>query len=237
MSLINDIVRQPNGLLAVAAGQVSDAQVVNIFGVNSDLGDTYETLWNYGGVYTYPSSAASLSCVSSSASDTMAVLLVGVDANYYPITDTVTLNGTTPVSSAKAFLRLNQAVILSGENAGNITITSGATVVGYIAIGLGLTQACNYTVPANHSLYIFRIDLTSGTVNPNKYIIYRNYTRTSTGRVLRVAEATWQNDMQSFDRQVPFKVAQKTDFQFEAKSSSGTNEVSIFVEAILARND
>jgi len=52
-----------------------------------------------------------------------------------------------------------------------------------------------------------------------------------------VAEATWQNDMQSFDRQVPFKVAQKTDFQFEAKSSSGSNTVSIFVEAILARND
>jgi hypothetical protein len=110
-------------------------------------------------------------------------------------------------------------------------------VVGYIAIGLGLTQACNYTVPVNHSLYIYRIDLTSGTVNPNKYITYRNYTKTSEGRVLRVAEATWQNDMQSFDRQVPFKVAQKTDFQFEAKSSSGSNTVSIFVEAILARND
>jgi hypothetical protein len=237
MSLINDIVRQPNGLLAVAAGQVSDAQVVNIFGVNHDLGSTYETLWNYGGVYSYPSSAASLSCVSSSASDTMAVLLVGVDANYYPITDTVTLNGTTPVTSAKAFLRLNQAVILAGSNVGNITVTSGATVVGYIAIGEGLTQSCNYTVPVNHSLYIYRIDLTSGTVNPNKYITYRNVTRTSEGRVLRVATATWQNDMQSFDRQVPFKVAQKTDFQFEAKSSSGSNTVSIFVEAILARND
>lgn len=237
MSLINDIVRQPNGLLAVAAGHVADAQAVNIFGVNPELGDAYETLWNYGGTYSYPSSAASLSCVSSSASDTMAVLLVGVDSDYFPITDTVTLNGTSAVTSNKTFLRLNQAVILTGENAGNITITSGATVVGYIGIGIGLTQACSYTVPVDHSLYIFRIDLTSGTVNNNKYITYRNYTRTREGRVLRVAEATWQNDMQSFDRQVPFKVAQRTDFQFEAKSSSGTNEVSIFVEAILARND
>lgn len=32
MSLINDIVRSPNGLLAVSAGHFDDAQAVNIFG-------------------------------------------------------------------------------------------------------------------------------------------------------------------------------------------------------------
>ena len=237
MSLINDIVRSPNGLLAVAAGHFEDAQAVNIFGVNPVVGTTYETLWDYGGLYAYPSSAASLSAVSSSASDTMAVLISGLDGSYWPISEVVTLDGTTPVSTAKSFLRVNSAVILAGENVGNITITSGVTVVGYISIGKGLTQACNFTVPVGHSLYLTRIDLTSGTVNPNKYITYRNVTKTHTGRCLRVAEATWQTDEQSFDRQVPFKIGEKTDFQFEAKSSSGDNIVSIFVEAILVREN
>jgi hypothetical protein len=235
MSLINDIVRSPNGLLAVAAGHFEDAQAVNIFGVNPVVGTTYETLWDYGGLYSYPASALSLSAVSSSAADTMPLLISGLDENYWPIQEVVTLNGTSAVATTKAFLRVNQAVILSGENAGNITITNDSTVVGYISATKGLTQACNYTVPVGHSLYLFRIDLTSGSVNPNKYIDYRNVTRTSTGRVLRVAEATWQSDQQSFDRQVPFKIAEKTDFQFEAKSSSGDNIVSIFVEGILVR--
>ena len=237
MSLINDIVRSPNGLLAVAAGHLPDAEAVNIFGVNAAVGSSYETLWDYGGAYSYPSSAASLSAVSSDAADTMAIVITGLDADYFVISEVVTLNGTSAVTTTQAVLRVNSAVILSGENAGNITITNDSTVVGYISIGKGLTQACNYTVPVGHSLYLTRIDLTSGTVNNNKYITYRNYTSTSTGRVLRVAEATWQNDQQSFDRQVPFRVREKTDFQFEAKSSSGSNEVSIFVEAILVRDE
>lgn len=236
MSLINDIVRSPNGLLAVAAGHFEDAEAVNIFGVNPEVGTSYETLWDYGGLYTYPSSALSLSAVSSSAADTMGLLINGLDENYWPISEVVTLNGTTAVTTTQAFLRVNSAVILAGENAGNITITNDSTVVGYISIGKGLTQACNYTVPVDHSLYIYRIDLTSGTVTGNKYLTYRNVTRTSTGRTLRVAEATWQAGMQSFDRQVPFKVGEKTDFQFEAKSSSSDNEISIFVEAILIRD-
>ena len=237
MSLINDIVRSPNGLLAVSAGHFDDAQAVNIFGVNPVVGTTYETLWDYGGLYAYPASALSLSAVSSSASDTMGLLIIGLDANYWPIQEVVTLNGTSAVTTAQAFLRVNQAVILSGENAGNITITNDSTVVGYISATKGLTQACNYTVPVGHSLYLYRIDLTSGTVTGNKYLTYRNVTRTSTGRTLRVAEATWAEGMQSFDRQVPFRIAEKTDFQFEAKSSSGDNIVSIFVEGILVRND
>ena len=237
MSLINDIVRSPNGLLAVAAGHYEDAQAVNIFGVNPIVGTSYETLWDYGGAYTYPVSASTLTAVSSSASDTMAVLISGLDGNYWPISEVVTLDGTTPVSTAKSFLRVNSAVILAGTNVGNISVKSGVTVVGYISIGKGLTQACNFTVPVDHSLYIFRIDLTSGSVSPNKYIQYRNVTRTSTGRVLRVADATWQSDQQSFDRQVPFVVPEKTDFQFEAKSSSSDNEISIFVEAVLIRDE
>jgi hypothetical protein len=88
-------------------------------------------------------------------------------------------------------------------------------------------------VPAGKSLYLYRIDLTSGTVTGNKYLTYRQTLRSSNGRVLRVAEATWQGGQQSFDRQIPFKIPEKTDFEFEAKSSSSTNEVSIFVEGLV----
>ena len=226
----------PHFLFDVARGKVNNEEAVNIFGFNRSIGTSFETHWNDSASYVYPSSASTLDVVSTSASDTMSVFIDGLDADYKRINEVVTLTGAIAVTTTKSFLRVNTAAILAGSNVGNITISNGVSYA-YIEAGIGLTQQCVYTVPAGHTLYIFRIDLTSGTVNANKYLVYRNVTRTHTGRTLRVAEATWQTGQQSFDRQVPFAIAEKTDFEFEVKSSSSENEVSIFVEAVLVRNE
>lgn len=220
----------------VARGNIYDTRALNIFGFNRLVGTAYETLWNYGAVYPLLTSASTLTVVSS-ASDTMPVLIQGLDANYSEIQEVVTLTGTTPVTTTSSFFRVNSAVILGGDNAGNITVSAGATVIGFIEAGIGVTQACHFTVPAGHSLYLVRIDCNSATVNPNKYLTIRNVVCSDTGRKLRVAEATFSTSQVSYDRQVPFKIDEKSDFSFQAKSSSGENEVAIFVEAILCRNE
>lgn len=219
--------------LDAARGIMGNVEAVNIFGFNRTIGTSFETIWNNGGSYSFLADEQQLSVVSTDAADTMDVLIQGLDGDYNEVDETITLTGTNAVTTTNSFLRVNNAVILSGENAGNITGSYTSTDVFYIEAGIGTTQACVYTVPAGHSLYLFRIDLTSGTVTGNKYLTYRNRIDSENGRVLRVAEATWQTGQQSFDRQVPFKISEKTDFQFEAKSSSSDNEVSIFIEAIL----
>lgn len=223
----------PHAGIEIASGQSNKLTSINVFGVNRSVDTTFETIWEYGGAYVFPSSSSTLSCVSSSASDTMNILISGLDADYEEIFDIVTLNGTTPVTTTNSFFRVNSSVILSGSNVGNITITHGANVVSYIGAEIGLSQQCVYTPPAGKDLYLFRISMTSGTVNPNKYITYRNVVTNSSGRTLRVAEGTFQNNQQDFNRQIPFKIAEKTDFSFEAKSSSGSNELSIFIETVL----
>lgn len=223
----------PHAGLEIAAGQSQNLSSINVFGFNRAIGTEFETIWEYGGAYPFPTSSSTLSVVSDSASDTMGVLISGLDEDYAEIYDVVTLNGLTPVSTTNAFFRVNSAVILAGSNVGNISISHGSDVVQYIGAGLGLTQSCVYTVPAGKDLYLFRISMTSGTVNPNKYITYRNVVTNSAGRTLRVAEGTFQNNQQNFDRQIPFRIAEKTDFSFEAKSSSGDNELSIFIETVL----
>ena len=233
MTALLDMVRLPNAYIGLLNDNFSECEAVNIFGFNRDVATEFETLWNNTGSYTFPTSQSALTVASTSASDTMAVLINGLDENYIQRQEVVTLTGTTPVVTSQVFYRINSAVILAGSNVGNITIKIGATLHGYIEAGQGATQACVYTVPAGKSLYLLRIDLTSGSVNPNKYITYRQTLRSSNGRILRVAEATWQTGQQSFDRQIPFKIPEKTDFQFEAKSSSGSNEVSIFVEGYI----
>lgn len=233
MTALLDMGRLPNAYLGLLNDNFDGCEAVNIFGFNRAVDDEFETLWNGPAAYALPASQSALSVVSSSASDTMAVLISGLDENYIQRQEVATLTGTSAVTTAQPFYRINSAVILSGSNVGNISLKIGDTVHAYIEAGVGLTQACAYTVPAGKSLYLVRIDLTSGSVNPNKYVTYRNVLGASNGRVLRVAEATWQTGQQSFDRQVPFKIPEKTDFRFEAKSSSGSNEVSIFVEGYI----
>ena len=236
MGYFHEDVDSPHALLEIASERMPEVVPVNIFGFSRSVGTTFQTIWNDGGQYVHPSAAVQMSCVSTSASDTMTIVISGLNADHETIAEIVQLNGTTPVTTTNSFYRINSATILSGSNVGDITVSEGGTVYANIEATLGTTQACIYTVPANHSLYIFRISLTSGTVNSNKYITYRNRVDSSTGRVLRVAEATFQLNMQTFDRQIPFRIAPKSDFQFEAKSSSGTNELSIFVEALLMKD-
>jgi hypothetical protein len=226
----------PHALLEISSKQIPGVTPVNVFGINRDVGTAWETVWNGPAAFAYPSSAVQMSLVSSNAADTMTVAISGLDANYNQIADLVTLNGTTPVTTNINFYRINSAAILSGSNVGNISISNGGTVYAYIEAELGATQMCGFTVPVDCSLYLFRINIASGTANGNQYISYRNTTRSSNGRILHVAEGSFNNNIQTFDRQIPFRIDEKTDFRFEAKSSNAANVLSVFVEALCMEN-
>lgn len=224
----------------IARLNIAEATPVNLFGYNPVVGTDYETLWNVGGKYPINATEGTLSVVSSAAGDSSKrVLIQGVDGEFKAVSQVVTLdatNATTPVVTTQQFMRVNQVIMLDGENAGNITVTRGASTLGYIAIGEGLSQACQYTVPEGYSLYIFRITMNSATANPNKYIRFRNVTQDKNGRVLRVARATSAVSQVQYDRQIPFRINECTYFEFEAQSSSGDNEVAMFIECALLKN-
>ncbi len=225
----------PHLLFDIAKGNIWNESPVNIFGINRAVGVSYETIWDDSGSYVYPSSALIMTVVSTSASDTMDVLIDGLDSNYNVLQETVTLAGTVAVNTTSAFFRINSLVILGGENIGGISATNGGTQYAFIGPLLGVSQSSVYTVPAGHSFYLFRIDVNSATTNGQKFLYIRNVVTTN-GRTIRASEATFSTSQVSYDRQVPFKIVEKSDFSFEAKSSASTNEIAIFLEGILVRD-
>jgi hypothetical protein len=225
-----------NVCLDIARGNYLNASAVNIFGINRDVGIAYETIWDDSGSYVYPPSALIMTLVSTSASDTMDVLVDGLDADCNILQEIVTLTGTVAVNTTNAFFRINSLVILSGENVGGISASNGGTVYAFIGELLGVSQSSVYTVPAGHSFYLFRIDVNSATTNGQKYLYIRNVVTTN-GRTIRASEATFSVSQVSYDRQVPFKIVEKSDFQFEAKSSASTNEIAIFLEGVLIKDN
>jgi hypothetical protein len=153
-----------NNYFAIAKGEVTDKSTVFISGGNlqANPANMPETVWNVGGAYPWSAwngGNKRLYLVSTSASDTHSVLLSGLDNNYNPISEVVTLQGTTPVASAlSTYFRLNSAMYLDGDfaNIGDITIKIGSasgTTVGMIGDTEGLTSMSIYTVPAGYTAY------------------------------------------------------------------------------------
>lgn len=153
----------------VAAGMIPGAEVVHKFGHDEDLDESnLKTVWDvntsvpvsYSSVLSLVSSSTADNGVSSPAgTGARTVLIYGLDANYDAITETVTLNGTTPVTTTKVFTGINRMVVTSAgtgrKNAGAITVTdssSPAQTVGYIIAEHSITQQGFYYVPRYHKL-------------------------------------------------------------------------------------
>ena len=86
-----DPYKSHNHLYDVARGIFPHESALNIFGFNRAVETAFETVWNDGGPYSFPSAAVIMSAVSTSASDVMPVLISGLDSDYEPISETVTL--------------------------------------------------------------------------------------------------------------------------------------------------
>lgn len=219
--------------LDVSRGYHDKLRPIHIFGFNRLVATTFETVFNDGGgMYVFPANATTASCVSSST-DTKTLVIEGLDVNYYPISETVTLTGTTPVVTSQSFWRINNAYLTNGLNVGNITITVDSKTVAYIEAGSGIHSAAVYTVPADCSMYINSVSFSSGTVNNNKYLTGRASMQNSTGYHVHFWNSTWAIGFMEFNVNVPFRVPEKTDITFDAKSSSGENEISIYANCIL----
>lgn len=222
--------------LNVSRGLVKDAEVVNVFGYNSNVATDFIPLWENNVAYTYPTSNLVMSAVSSNTSDVnITYLIQGLDSNFDRIQTTFIVNGTSPVTIDKSFFRINNVVSISGNEVGDITISNSGTTYAKILSGTGKNQASIFTVPKGYEFFLYRIDAFSATALSNKYCIFRNVVRSSTANTtLRVAETTFVNNM-NIMRRFPFKYNEKVDIQFQAKSSSQTNEVGIFSEGVLIK--
>lgn len=127
---------------------------------------TASTIWSGGATsYVQLTTGTALEVVSASANDTAAgtgartVKIEGVDSNYLPVAETITLNGTTPVPLVNtSMIGINKFFVVTAgsglANAGNVDVrtVSGSTVKSRIqALAESINYASDfvYTVPAS----------------------------------------------------------------------------------------
>jgi hypothetical protein len=232
--------------LQVARGQVAYHKLIYKFGHNQTVGQTEETIWSPGGLYSYPAAATTMTVSSTSAADAAAgtgartVQLFGLDTNYNEISETVTMNGQTPVTTTKSYLRINRGVVLTagsgGENAGNIyagtgTVTAGVPANIYLNInGLGDNQTlmCLWTVPAGYTAYMTQYTVSTGTSSNTPAVLEARLVSRPFGGVFNTRERlSLSNGALESIFFYPLRFDEKTDIEVRANSTSGAVDYDV----------
>lgn len=222
--------------LQVARAQITMHSTVNIYGYQPSVATTFIPVWEEATAYTYPTVAAKMNLVGTDA-DTARITINGLDANYQMISETLTLNGTTPVETTKSYLRINGMSVVSGNPANSVTLKdlTNTTTYAKINAGVGRTQMAIYTVPAGYTYYLSRVDIYT-SLNGNNFATYQNKTISSTGVVQLTQQAPFAISYNA-RRVMPRPFTEKTDIQLMAKVNSSTGAIAISQEGYLIKND
>ncbi len=179
----NRVTAQPY-LQALAEGEIVGHAPFAKLGYNAAVGSTEEDIWEQSNVYVFPAAPMRMEVVSSSANDTLAgtgvqkVKVTYLDNTYAERTETINLNGATPVAMAATnILRVNSLratqVGTGKAAAGTITcrmIGGAATVYMSIAAGFTRERCLVYTVPLGKTLYVTSIAISSGHTTAGKVV-------------------------------------------------------------------
>ena len=240
--------------LQVSRGQISWHQSVVVFGYNSDVDTAMETVWPYGGLLAFPSTALQLSVSSENANDTAngtgarTVFLSGLDANHNTISETVSLNGQTPVLTTKSYLHVNQCYVATAGSldsaAGSIyfgtgTVTAGvpATVYDVIQYDYNTRVTGSYTIPAGYTGYISQGLFSTGQASGSGPVTGRLMTRGTDDIRRTAAIVTLNNGAADYAFEYPLAVPEKTTLEAQAVGAGTNNSCSSMFILVLVKND
>lgn len=162
------------------------------------------------------------------------VIISGLDANYNPVTTTVTLTNASGNTSSTVFSRID-LVRMNGNsvNVGQINVLKGATTVGRIVAGVGQSLKGTYTVPAGYTAYLTQGAMTiqNGADATGTFYYRLPGDRFLIGHTFEVASSEY-----SYAFTCPFALPEKTDIDVRASVRSNNALVTAAYDMILIKN-
>ena len=230
--------------LQVARNQIAGHTTVSIFGYQANVTTTSIPVWENATTYTFPASAATANVASSSASDVGATVLInGLDSNFNPLSETVTIASGNTITT-NSYLRINSLFLTKpgsgfNTNQGNVTVKQGANTIAQINTGIGKSQSSVYTVPNGYTFYLDYVEAnTSNSYTSGNYLIYNVVTINNvTGVQSSILQQPFTSIYTATRTQDPFAYGQKTDIQWQLKTSASTYAVGLIVTGKLIKLD
>ena len=209
--------------LDIALGRDYNQTFEHKFGANRNLVSGTQTIWTQGGLYPWSvlDNPQTLYVISTSTSDTGTLEIIGLDSNYLPLSETVTLTGQTATATQNQFKRVFR-MISNSTNAGVITartISGTGTVVAHMEAGASQTLMSVYTIPATVNAY--GAQFTVG-VGKGGDATFTPYIREFGGAFRIRGELELYQNTFTQTYTVPIPIGPKADIDFRV-STSGNN--------------
>jgi hypothetical protein len=224
----------------VSRGAINQSFTLHKFGANFDIDQNTdpESVWSGGGLYPWAAleTAQIIYCLSTSTSDTAVLTIEGLDANYHAQSETVTLTGTSAVTTTNQFIRVFRMTYEDGANVGDITartVSASGTIVAQINAGYAQTLMAVYTVPAGFTGYMLTVDATIDGTKTCQVLMYHRLF----GKPFRIAHISETVGHYRYDFTAPLPIPEKTDIDIRVNEVSGNDaRVTANFDLILIKN-
>ena len=225
--------------LQVARGQIPGHQFLHRMGrVPQMSNNTTGTVWDVNDTI-YPWSAwdtaGTITVSRANVADAgKKVIISGLDADYNPVTTTITLTNATGNTSSTVFSRID-TVRMNGTsaNTGQINVLKGVTTVSRIVAGVGQSLKGTYTVPAGYTAYLTQgvMTIQNGADATGTFFYRLPGDRFFIGHTFEVASSEYH-----YGFTCPFAVPEKTDIDVRASVRTNNALLTAAYDMILIKN-
>ena len=229
---INNTQPSLNTGMSIALGEFNDTTAINKFGYNSQVGGSWETVWDGNNVYTYIDTAGTAQITSSntSADNGGTVKVYGVDANYDLVDETLAIGGA---AGSVEFYRVFRAELVTANtgfaNVGTLTVTVDSKSAAIIQPTNGQTLMAIYTVPRAVNAYLIQLDVGSSkdAENEIRVMIKKNGQVQNTKDFISI-----RGGFVTKPYSIPIRIPAESDIEIQAQSGA-TSAISAGFELVL----
>ena len=242
MSMIQDIIRLPHGLLGVAANHYQGLSHVHKFGAVPAMSQNNTgTIWDVNDT-AYPwssfASAGTLSVPAVNASDNgKTIRIIGLNASYDLIQEVVTVSSAEATATTSSFIRVVEAFITNGSaiNVADINVQKGGVTVMRITAGKAVSHAAIYTVPAGYTAYIMKGAASCQSGADATGDMYVRYFGEASFRVGHSFEVSGAGGEYMYEFSIPLRIPEKSDIDVRASVRSNNARLTAAFDMLLER--
>jgi hypothetical protein len=232
-----------NLFLNISRGLVKGTSYVHKFGAVPTLSvNTTGTVWDVNDT-VYPwsawATAGTITIDRADAGDAnKQITVVGLDASYNPLTETITLTNSTGNVSTNSFLRVFRAFVVDGTtNVGLISIKRNSTTVAAITAGKGQTLMSVYTVPAGYTGYLMKGTASAQAGADGTGDMYIRYFGQSSFRVGHSFELSGGGGQYLYEFATPIAIPAKSDIDVRITTRSNNGRYTAAFDLILIQDN
>ena len=228
--------------IKISRGMVKDASFIHKFGAVPAMSQSSSgTVWDKNDTI-YPwsawNTASNVNVDAASASDVgKHVTVVGLDANYNQISETITLVGQNDNYSSNTFSRIVRAFVSDGEeNAGQITIQKNTTDVAIITTTYSQTLMAIYTVPAGYTGYIYKGTCSAQAGADGTAGMFIRYFGQTAFRIGHSFEVSGAGGQYTYDFSFPIPIPEKSDIDVRITTRTNNGRYTAAFDLLLVKN-